>query len=119
MDARRFSGSTGGDNLVARYEELRVRALGGENTTGPEQGFVLFLRHGMAAWMNAWSEYVVGRTYETFGDGTPLPVEARSEVAMILTGMALGAVRMPGDAVTSVERDGKWHSAAVCREVTL
>jgi hypothetical protein len=43
--------------LIARYEVLRRQALGGVGVQS--QGMALFVRRGMVAWMQAWSQCAV------------------------------------------------------------
>ena len=81
--------------IVEGYESLRALATGeGSDMTSP-RGLALFLRQGMAGWMEAWSRLMsLGSEQERrpvnttpVGCGTPLP----AEVATILASMALSA----------------------------
>ena len=82
------------DGATAGYEGLRRAVLegGGER----ELGFALFIRHGMAGWMRAWSACAVpARTPDGPVRGTGIAVAAgvRGEVTHLLVTMALGATR--------------------------
>jgi hypothetical protein len=78
--------------LVARYEELRRQALG--HFGAQAQGLALFMRRGMSAWMQAWSQCVVApptspaqppQTQEI------CPVQLHSDVVTLLASMVLFA----------------------------
>ncbi|MBA3888069.1 MAG: hypothetical protein H0X67_20440 [Acidobacteria bacterium] len=61
-----------------------------------ECGFALFIRHGMAGWIRAWSSGA--RPARTPGGlvgttGITLPAGVRAEVTHLLVTMALGATR--------------------------
>lgn len=80
------------DGLVARYEELRRQALG--RFGAQAQGLALFMRRGMCAWMQAWSQCVVApptspaqppQTQEI------CPVQLHADVVTLLASMVLFA----------------------------
>jgi hypothetical protein len=75
------------DGLIARYEELRRQALGRSGAQG--QGLVLFLRGGMRAWMNAWSQCAVPQAApaHSHNDQDICPVQLQREVTMLLASM--------------------------------
>lgn len=82
------------DGATAGYEGLRRAVLegGGER----EFGFALFIRHGMAGWMRAWSACAGPvRTPDgpVRGTGIAVPAGVRGEVTHLLVTMALGATR--------------------------
>ena len=55
-------------------------------------GLDLFLRRGMTAWMQAWSECagnVEPETPSVFDDREAIPVDMRSQLASLLAGMIL------------------------------
>jgi len=73
-----------------RYEDLRSAALGVVTATANSRGLALLMRHGMAAWMDAWVSCVA----------PPLPppehrqqVPRCAEVVTVLCEMALAAAR--------------------------
>jgi hypothetical protein len=73
-------------HLVARYEELRCRALGG----GGGLGLTLFLRHGMKAWIETWSDCAVHVPKAPSNDSDlTVPSQLHAEIAMLLAGMTL------------------------------
>ena len=82
------------DGATAGYEGLRRAVLegGGER----ERGFAVFIRHGMAGWMRAWSACAPpARPAEgpVRGTGLAVPAGVRGEVTRLLVTMALGATR--------------------------
>ena len=52
---RRSPLSSASEELVEHYEQLRRDAVALPTGRGPALGLTLFLRHGMAGWMRAWS----------------------------------------------------------------
>jgi hypothetical protein len=53
----------------------------------------LFLRRGMAAWMQAWSQCMNSIALQTQPQpaaATPVPVDVRAQVAALLAGIILG-----------------------------
>jgi hypothetical protein len=84
-----LSTSVGTDDLVARYEEMRSQVLEG---SGRGLGLALLLRHGMKAWIGAWSEcrsQSVSKPEEASRRICLVPAELRSEAVTILAGFAL------------------------------
>jgi hypothetical protein len=75
-------------DLVARYEQLRRHAIHG----GEGLGFALFLRRGMTAWMQAWSECagdVNPGTRTHPGVDETIPGDMRSQITTLLASMIL------------------------------
>ena len=76
--------------LVSEYEGLRRMVLGASGAT-PGTGFALFLRRGMAAWMEACttaaSAFVT--RHPPMQEDRVVPSDLRGEVAMVLVSMAL------------------------------
>ena len=78
--------------LAAGYEELRRTVLGGGTTgAGRGVGFALFVRSGMAAWMETCATLVRPRGEATARAAAPpvVPLDLRLEVATLLAEMAL------------------------------
>jgi hypothetical protein len=77
--------------LIARYEELRRHALERSATQG--QGLALFMRRGMSAWMQAWSQCVPPTPVpaRSHDDQEICPVQLHKEMAMLLASMVLFA----------------------------
>ena len=77
--------------LVERYEELRCQFL--EHCGAQAQGLVLFMRRGMHAWMQAWSQCAVPSSRPPPTSMTssqqPCPVQLHAQVAMLLADMVL------------------------------
>jgi hypothetical protein len=72
-----------------RYETLRSYAL---ERHGPpsRDGLVILLRHGMAAWINAWSRVSAPRPEPVQAHKSlPIPDEASVEVVHLLATMTL------------------------------
>lgn len=77
------------DTLIARYEELRSQVLQG---VGRGMGLVLFLREGMRAWLESWSDCtlpVADHSGTRTRDVELMPLDLRGEMARILAGMAM------------------------------
>jgi hypothetical protein len=77
--------------MVAHYEQLRADALdpGEERVVTP--GLALFLRRGMAAWIEAWPQAPERRvgTAPDNSDRPRLPLGLRQQMSLILAGMIL------------------------------
>jgi len=66
--------------------------MGGSTSGGQGLGLALFLRRGMTAWMQAWSECagkVEPETRSVSGGNETIPVDMRSELTTLLAGMIL------------------------------
>lgn len=76
---------------MAHYEQLRADALdpGEERVVTP--GLALFLRRGMAAWIEAWPQAPERRTGTApdYSDRPRLPLGLRQQMSLILAGMIL------------------------------
>ena len=82
------------ETLTAGYEELRRTALGaGAPSSGRGIGLALFLRSGMAAWMETCAALMPRHAEPTAraAAATPplVPLDLRLEVATLLAEMAL------------------------------
>lgn len=82
-----------GTDLVARYEELRQRALERDVFSGG--GLAVLLRQGMAAWVDAWSTCPASANVAPRGSAacSSLPGALVSDLVLVLTEMALGVTR--------------------------
>jgi hypothetical protein len=79
-------------DLVVHYEQLRRDAMGRSTFSGQGLGLALFLRRGMTAWMQAWSECagkVESETLSVSGGNETVPVSMRSQLTGLLAGMIL------------------------------
>jgi len=80
-----------GAGLVARYEDLRQQVLG--RSAVQPQGLALFIRRGMCAWMQAWSQCVAPTPTPAPAppqdDQEICPVQLHRDVAMLLASMVL------------------------------
>ena len=85
------AGNLDGHALAARYEALRkdVVEAGGCRHTG--LGLALFVRKGMAAWMNSFEEDepMRGAAASTASPGIGMPEGIERSLINILAGMAL------------------------------
>jgi hypothetical protein len=81
-----------GQDLVAHYEQLRCDVTGGAARGCEGLGLALFLRRGMAGWMQAWSQCscVTPRAQTWPATMSPVPVDVRAQVATLLAGIILG-----------------------------
>ena len=87
----------GKEDLVSRYEDLRLEALGrGGLSRG--LGLAVLLREGMGSWIELWSKCVPPpksmREGSTGTSAHSVPPELHGEIASILAGMALSYRRM-------------------------
>jgi len=91
MTATPNAGGAGAqDALAAGYEDLRRAALGGATGSARGIGLALFLRSGMAAWMEICAALVPSRGAPARVAATPVvPLDLRLEVATLLAEMAL------------------------------
>lgn len=78
-----------GQDWVARYEQLRKDVLA--QGTGGNLGLIVFLRQGMAAWMQACAVTPVpqSKSIQPLNPVNPLPGDLRLQVAVILAGILL------------------------------
>jgi len=82
------------DNLDTLYEELRQEALYTcVKCFTRSQGLALFIRRGMAAWIEAWTNCIPSPLPVKKGEGNHLErnlaVDLHTEVAILLTNMTL------------------------------
>jgi hypothetical protein len=78
--------------LAAHYEQLRRDAMNRSTSGGQGLGLALFLRRGMTAWMQAWSECaskVEPETRSVSGGHESILVDMRSQLTSLLAGMIL------------------------------
>jgi hypothetical protein len=79
-------------DLAAHYEQLRCDAMGRPTFRSQGLGLALFLRRGMTAWMQAWSECAGNLEPATHSqpkaDAT-IPMDLRSQITTLLVGMIL------------------------------
>ena len=78
--------------LAAGYEELRRAALEHAAGSGRGIGFALFIRSGMAAWMETCTALLIPReppARRPAAAPPPVAPDVRVEVAMLLAEMAL------------------------------
>lgn len=76
------------DGLIARYEDLRRQAL---RSATQGQGLALFMRRGMSAWLQAWSQCVppAPMPVQAHDDQEICPAQLHKEMAMLLASMVL------------------------------
>lgn len=77
---------------MERYEDLRRQVLDEQARGRGGLGYALFLRKGMAVWMDAWARCTpqdVQRETSPAGASDLVPPGLRSEMVMVLATMAL------------------------------
>lgn len=79
--------------LVDRYEELRLEAIGRGSFSGSGQGLALVVRKGLTAWMEAWSHCVspsniVSHRQDSAANVKPV-MGIQTELVQLLATMAL------------------------------
>ena len=77
---------------VPRYEALRAYAIA-RHTPPSRDGLVILLRHGLAAWMEAWSKLPAPRPMPAQASALPMPDETSVEVVHVLASMTLSHVQ--------------------------
>ena len=80
------------ENLLAAYEDLRCRMVGCMDGVRGAFGLAVFLRQGMAAWMEALCQpaaFVSERHHEQGRSDLAMPLDLRVEASRILTEMAM------------------------------
>ena len=83
------------EDVVGRYEELRRQALGESGWTEQSLGWALFVRRGMAAWIQAVSTLqrpIDERRCNIHADNPVLSTTLQGEIAMVLAGMVIGHI---------------------------
>jgi len=79
-------------DLVAHYEQLRRAALGSPSPGQEGFGLALFLRRGMTAWIEAWSECTCRTEPATRSQprvDETIPGDTRAQLTALLAGMIL------------------------------
>ncbi len=77
---------------MARYEELRRGALAAGGSSSRRHAYALFVHRGMAAWMQAWTEFLGASSIEPQpgrSSAAVIPRALGSDVVVVLAGMAL------------------------------
>jgi hypothetical protein len=83
-----------GNEIVARYEQLRRQALGASGDVNGGLGLALLVRQGMKGWIEAWSHCGPRRPIRSpnqTGSTELVPLDLHGEVVLILAGMALSS----------------------------
>jgi len=79
----------GAPDHATRYETLRAYAVA-RHAPPSRDGLVVLLRHGVAAWMDAWSRLPAPQPAQAERhESLPLPDDASVEVVHVLAAMAL------------------------------
>jgi len=79
-------------HLTEQYEQLRREATGCSEHAAQGLGLALFLRRGMTAWMQAWSQCADPGTPNTRphpASMAPVPIDLRAQIATLLAGIIL------------------------------
>lgn len=77
----------GAGALRDRYEELRARVIEGR-VAGVRLGLGVFLRAGMAGWMETWSSLAPSVPVPVEPVGDRQPARAQGEIVAVLATMA-------------------------------
>jgi hypothetical protein len=80
-------------DLTEQYEQLRREATGCSEHAAQGLGLALFLRRGMTAWMQAWSQCAdrgAPNTRPHPASIAPVPKDLRAQIATLLAGIILG-----------------------------
>jgi hypothetical protein len=78
-------------DLTEQYEQLRCEATNHSEHGREGLGLALFLRRGMTAWMQAWSQYTVtAKAHPQPAMPATVPIDLRTQVATLLAGIILG-----------------------------
>jgi hypothetical protein len=80
-------------DLTEQYEQLRREATSHSEHGGEGLGLALFLRRGMTAWMQAWSqctEQVPPAAHPQPATAAIVPIDLRTQIATLLAGIILG-----------------------------
>jgi hypothetical protein len=83
-----------GNEIVARYEQLRRQALGASGGVNAGLGLALLVRQGMKGWIEAWSHCgpsLPVKSQNQTSSTDVVPLDLRGEVVLILGGMALSS----------------------------
>lgn len=83
-----------GAGLITQYEDLRGQAVA-HPTAARSLGYALFTRQGMAAWARAWHSCTSEppTSAPPLVAHTPMPVELRAQVALVLAGIIFNLQR--------------------------
>jgi len=79
-------------DLTEQYEQLRREATGCSEHGAQGLGLALFLRRGMTAWMQAWSQCVdpgAPHTRPQPASVASVPIDLRAQIATLLAGIIL------------------------------
>jgi hypothetical protein len=81
-------------DLTDQYEQLRREASTRSEHGSEGLGLALFLRRGMTAWMQAWSQCTdhdaPNAHFQPATTAAPVPIDLRAQVATLLAGIILG-----------------------------
>jgi hypothetical protein len=77
-------------DLAEQYEQLRREATGHSEHERKGLGLAFFLRRGMTAWMQAWSQCTVTpKAHSQPAMPAAIPIDLRTQVATLLAGIIL------------------------------
>jgi hypothetical protein len=80
-------------DLTEQYEQLRREATCCSEQAAQGLGLALFLRRGMTAWMQAWSQCTdcaAPKTHPWPATPAAVPMDLRTQIATLLAGIILG-----------------------------
>jgi hypothetical protein len=85
------------EDLIMRYEELRMRALSQVDRSEGGLGWAMFVRKGMVAWLRAWREHNPSPACpqtKAEPNGVTTTAAEHNEIVKVWTSMILG--QLPG-----------------------
>jgi hypothetical protein len=80
-------------DLTVQYEQLRREATSRSGHAAQGLGLALFLRRGMTAWMQAWSQCTdcaAPNAHPRPATAAAVPMDLRTQIATVLAGIILG-----------------------------
>jgi hypothetical protein len=113
--------------VISRYEQLRSQALGKLFPDGRGLGLALFMRKGMAAWMQTWSEHTAKvKTVNTqvLDTGKLIPENTTGQLTTVLTNMIMDLNRKEAEygftyKPESNERAPAAQSVSLCTPILI
>ena len=88
---KKASGAGAHPDLTEQYEQLRREATSHSRHGRNGLGLTLFLRRGMTAWIQAWSQgTTTPQAHSQPAVAATVPIDLRTQVTTLLAGIILG-----------------------------